>query len=149
MVDHVYETERPAVLMQRFQRETTPEGLLQTAAWVNSVYVPRIYDWARIVYSTRIQDPAADAAWTYRVRQRKAIASGIVSRLKASGRLAQDWTEVDARDVVFMLLSLHTYESLIEGGDRSRTGYRLLLGRLLERALLDDRPANQRPPSSS
>jgi hypothetical protein len=141
MVDHVYETERPAALMQRFQHETSPEGLLQTAAWVNSVYLPRIYDWARIVYSTRIQDPAAEAAWTYRAGQRKAIAAGIVSRLKASGRLAGDWTDDDARDVVFVLLSLHTYESLIEGTGRSRTRYRRLLARLLERALLDDRPA--------
>lgn len=71
------------------------------------------------------------------MRQRKDNAAGIAARLRASGSLAAEWTEDDARDLLFMLLSLHIYEYLVEQSGWSPTKYGRLLRRLLERALLD------------
>lgn len=137
LVDHVYETERPATLIERFRREPSAETLLQTAAQISAEYLPRIFDWARILYAARTQDPAAQAAWAYRMGQRRLNATGIAARLAASGSLAADWSEDEARDVVFLLLSLHTYEYLVLESGWSLAKYRRLLARLLKRALLD------------
>jgi AcrR family transcriptional regulator len=145
LVDHEYETDRPAAMINRFRAEPSPEGMLRTAARFNSEYLPRIYEWARILYSTRIQDPAAEAAWEHRMRQRKANAASLATRLGASGRLAADWSEDDARDIVFMLLSLHTYEYLVHGSGWSRSKYQRSISRLLERALLDGQTATPGP----
>jgi AcrR family transcriptional regulator len=137
LVDHVYETERPVALLDQFRLESSPEAMLESAAHVSSVYLPRIFDWARVLYSTGLEDPAARAAWKHRMRQRKANATGIAKRLASSGKLARAWSKADARDLVFMLLSLHTYEYLVVESGWSIAKYRRLLSSLLKRVLLD------------
>lgn len=137
LVDHVYETDRSAAQMDQFRRETTPVGMLRTAARITATYAPRIYGWARVLYSTRLEDPAAETAWKYRMTQRRASAEGFAARLAEAGSLSEVWSEGEASDLIFMLLSLHTYEYLVVESGWSLPKYRRLLGRLLERVLLD------------
>jgi AcrR family transcriptional regulator len=137
LVDHVYETDRSAAQMDQFRNETTPVGMLRMAARITSDYAPKIYYWARVLYATRLEDPAAETPWKYRMTQRLATAEAFIARLTESGRLSTDWSKGEARDVTFMLLSLHTYEYLVVESGWSLAKYLRLLGRLLERALLD------------
>lgn len=75
---------------------------------------PLIYDAASVLYAARRSDPAAEAAWQDRMTFRRGNIRRVIEALQREGLLADGWTVDEAADFVWGVLSLHTYEYLVQ-----------------------------------
>jgi AcrR family transcriptional regulator len=79
--------------------------------WGN--YVPEIHGIARALLSARENDEAVAAAWDDRMRVVYEACRDIVERLHGAGALASGWSLDEAADVLWTMLSIRSWESLV------------------------------------
>lgn len=75
--------------------------------------VPETYGIATANYAARRSEPAAEEAWQNRTRVRLLAYTRTMAHLSAAGGLAEGWTEQEAADFLFALLSVRGYETLV------------------------------------
>lgn len=102
----------PEILRPEREAKTALEALDAGIA-AYGVIEPQIYDVASVIYASRRSDEAAEAAWQDRMAVRWDNIRGVIERLQAEGLLADGWTVDEAADLVWALLSVHTYEYLV------------------------------------
>jgi AcrR family transcriptional regulator len=79
--------------------------------WGN--YVPEIHGIARALLSARENDEAVAAAWDDRMGVVYEACRNIVERLHRDGTLASGWSLDEAADVLWTMLSIRSWESLV------------------------------------
>jgi AcrR family transcriptional regulator len=79
--------------------------------WGN--YVPEIHGIARALIAARETDEAVAAAWDDRMGVVYEACRDIVERLHRDGTLARGWSLDEAADVLWTMLSIHNWESLV------------------------------------
>jgi AcrR family transcriptional regulator len=79
--------------------------------WGN--YVPEIHGIARALMSARESDEAVAAAWDDRMGVVYEACRDIVERLHGDGALAPGWSLDEAADVLWTMLSIRSWESLV------------------------------------
>jgi AcrR family transcriptional regulator len=79
--------------------------------WGN--YVPKIHGIARALLSAREHDEAVAAAWDDRMGVVYEACRDIVERLHGEGALAPGWSLDEAADVLWTMLSIRSWESLV------------------------------------
>jgi AcrR family transcriptional regulator len=79
--------------------------------WGN--YVPEIHGIARALIAARETDEAVAAAWNDRMGVVYEACRDIVERLHRDGTLAPGWSLDEAADVLWTMLSIHNWESLV------------------------------------
>lgn len=79
--------------------------------WGN--YVPEIYGIARALMTARETDEAVAAAWDDRMGVVHEACRDIVQRLRNDGTLAPGWSLEEAADVLWTMLSIRSWESLV------------------------------------
>jgi AcrR family transcriptional regulator len=79
--------------------------------WGN--YVPEIHGIARALLSARENDEAVAAAWDDRMGVVYEACRDIVERLHRDGMLASGWSLDEAADVLWTMLSIRNWESLV------------------------------------
>ena len=79
--------------------------------WGN--YVPEIHGIARALMAARETDEAVAAAWDDRMGVVYEACRDIVERLHRDGTLARGWSLDEAADVLWTMLSIHNWESLV------------------------------------
>jgi AcrR family transcriptional regulator len=79
--------------------------------WGN--YVPEIHGIARALLSSRENDEAVAAAWDDRMGVVYEACRDIVERLHREGTLASGWSLDEAADVLWTMLSIRNWESLV------------------------------------
>ena len=112
-VQHIDETlGPPASAQQAHEAKTALDNLDE---WVNAYgqIEPQIYSIAKVIYTARQSDQAAEASWQDRMAFRRGHVGEIIKRLKQEGLLDAGWTEDEAADFMWALLSVHTYEYLV------------------------------------
>ena len=83
--------------------------------WGN--YIPEIHGIARALFAARESDAAVAAAWDDRMRVVQEACHDIVGRLQSDGMLATDWSQDEAGEMLWSLLSIGNWENLtIERG---------------------------------
>jgi AcrR family transcriptional regulator len=75
-------------------------------------YVPEIYGLAKALLAARETDEAARVAWDERMECLRDGCRAIVVRLKDEGRLAPEWGQGDAVEMLWTILSFQTWEQL-------------------------------------
>jgi AcrR family transcriptional regulator len=116
--------------------EDSREALrLFVAFWAE--YVPTIYGLAQRLYVLRRSDEGAAAAWHDRMDGlRNGPCRFLVERLQADGQLAPQWSTATAIDILWALLSVQTWESLVMGRGWSAEAYASHLQQVIERVLV-------------
>ena len=79
--------------------------------WGN--YIPEIHGIARALLAARENDEAVAAAWDDRMGVVYEACRDIVERLHGDGTLAPGWSLDEAADVLWTMLSIHSWESLV------------------------------------
>ncbi len=112
-VQHIDETLGTPAIVQQANEAKTALGNLDE--WVNAYgqIEPQIYSIAKVIYTARQSDQAAEASWQDRMAFRRGHVGKIIKRLKQEGLLDAGWTEDEAADFMWALLSVHTYEYLV------------------------------------
>lgn len=79
-------------------------------AWGN--YIPEIYAVARALLAMRETDAAAAAAWTDRMQAMRHGCEAAIAALQRDNMLSAEHSLEDAVDILWMLLSVRTWEEL-------------------------------------
>jgi len=78
--------------------------------WGN--YIPEIHGIARALLAARESDEAVAAAWDDRMAVVQEACRDIVERLRRDGMLAPGWSDVEAGDLLWAMLSISNWENL-------------------------------------
>jgi len=77
-------------------------------AWGN--YIPEIYGPAKAIIAMSATDPAAAAAWDKRMQDMREGCAAAIAALAGDGTLARCFTETDATDLLWTMLSLANWQ---------------------------------------
>lgn len=80
-------------------------------AWGN--YIPEIYGIGRALLSMSETDEEAAAAWNDRMQAVRHGCVAVIAALKADGHLTADYSEKQAADVLWTMLSVRNWEQLV------------------------------------
>jgi hypothetical protein len=136
MVDYVFQTEAPDHLVKRWARASTGIEALEAALAFHVAYEPRIYQFARVLYATRREEPAAAAAWENRMEARRLNYKKVAEWLARDGVLLDSWSVKEASELLWALTSLHMFEYLVIESHWSTERYKRHLRSVLYRVLV-------------
>jgi AcrR family transcriptional regulator len=125
---------------------TTGIALLDSSVDVWGNYLPEIYGLAKVLLNTRDTDEAAAAAWNDRMNCLRDVCRQIVAALKREGNLAPGWSQDDAVDMLWTMLSIHNWEQLTIDCGWSTLQYITWMKTLLTRSFVENTGINK--PSS-
>ena len=125
---------------------TTGIALLDSSVDVWGNYLPEIYGLAKVLLNTRDTDEAAAAAWNDRMNCLRDVCHQIVAALKREGNLAPGWSQDDAVDMLWTMLSIHNWEQLTIDCGWSTLQYITWMKTLLTRSFVENTGINK--PSS-
>lgn len=120
---HVREAENGAAALNLF-----------VAFWAD--YVPSVFGLAKILLATRETDPAAAAAWADRTNGLWNIFHYLTKWIERDGMLALQWTPESAADMVWMMISVQSWESLVIERGWSKEEYVERIQETLRRVLI-------------
>lgn len=80
------------------------------AFWTS--YIPVVYPLARVLLAAYETDDAARAAWDDRMEDFRRGCARVAARLSEEGMLAKSWTTEHAADILYGVLSIHTWAAL-------------------------------------
>jgi len=83
---------------------------LYIEAWGN--YIPEIYGVAKALLLAQVTDEAAAAAWQDRMLAMRDGCRAAIDALHSDGKLAPEWTQKNATDVLWSMLLVPTWENL-------------------------------------
>ncbi len=123
-----------------------PDALQAIRAWSRHLagYHPHILDVLRAIDRARRTDEAAAAVWEHAMEGWHRGCRALVARLVEEGRLADGWTEGEAADLLWALMSAELLEDLTEDRGWSHNRYGEALFRLASRTLVQE--ADGHPP---
>ena len=140
MVATVQYVDKAAGLIERTQHVRDEEDSavavgLFVEFWAE--YIPTIYALAKQLLLLRETDEAAAAAWQDRMESlRNGACRYLIERLEQDGRLASEWQTEMAIDLLWTLLSIQTWESLVIARGWSGKQYATRLKQMIERTLV-------------
>jgi len=93
-----------------------PDALSALDAWAAHVarFHGRLLPIARAVDAARRTDAEVDGLWQRAMAAWHGACHGLVGRLAEEGRLAEPWSEEDATDLLWALMSVELLEDLVE-----------------------------------
>lgn len=102
-------------------------------------YLPRVYPIAIAMYAAGKTEKDAAFMWDNRIAAMLEFFAAVTQRLADEGRLRKSWTTDEATELLWTILSLHTYEQLVIDRGWPIDRYRQHLETILDRVLVDDR----------
>lgn len=123
--------------LKAFQEVATGIELLETIVDVWGNYIPEIYGIAKALLSTRDTDEATAAAWNDSMGCLRDACREVIGALERDGMLAPEWSSGEATEMLWTLLSVHTWEQLTIECGWTNSQYLERQKTLLKRALVD------------
>ena len=107
---------------------TTGEDRLEAYVTAWAAYVPKIFGIAKTLIVMAETDDDAARAWSERMQDMREGCAAAVAALARDGALSSDYSETEATDLLWTLMSLQTWESLVVkcGWDQARYRDRIL-----------------------
>ena len=140
MVATVQYADRAGGLMERTQHVRDEEdGRVAVDLFIDvwAEYVPTIYSLAKQLLILRETDEGAAAAWQDRMEGlRNGVCRYLVERLEQEGHLDPKWQTETAVDILWTLLSIQAWESLVIARGWSDDQYAKRLKQLVEDVLV-------------
>ncbi|MGR3312401.1 TetR/AcrR family transcriptional regulator [Roseovarius indicus] len=116
---------------------TTGEARLEAYITAWSAYVPKIFGIAKTLIVMSETDEDAARAWAERMQDMREGCEAAVAALARDSALTSDYSETEATDLLWTLMSLQTWESLVVkcGWDQAR--YKATVLSLARKALVE------------
>jgi len=107
------------------QLQNTESGTAMLAALVETWgnYIPEIYGMAKAMLLTKDSDEAMATAWDNGMHCLHDVCKQTIKRIKAEGNLHADLNAAKATDLLWTLLSVHTWEQLTKDCGWSKKQY--------------------------
>ncbi len=111
--------------------------LLETCVDVWGNYIPEIYGMAKAMLMTRDTDEATAKAWDGSMSCLRDICEDTIEALDKEEILSSEWSQEEATDLFFTMLSIQTWEQLVIECGWSQTQYinwikKILLGTFVD-----------------
>lgn len=136
-VQHIDETAGFAERTQPVRDEEDSLKALDLFVDFWAEYVPTVYGLAKQLLVLRETDEGAAAAWQDRMDGlRNGACRYLVERLEGDGRLDSEWRLETAVDVLWTIISVQTWESLVVDRGWSKEQYAAKLKQMIRRALV-------------
>jgi AcrR family transcriptional regulator len=140
MVATVQHIDKAAGLIERTQHvRDEADSLVAIDLFIDfwATYIPTIYGMAKQLSVLRESDEGAAAAWQDRMDSlRDGPCRYLIERLEEDGRLDPEWETETAVDVLWTLISIQTWESLVIERGWSDVQYAANLKQIIKRALI-------------
>ena len=127
-----------------FRAATTGVGRLDAFVAFWAEHVPLVYGIASALLAARDTDEAVAAAWEDRMATVREGCRSIVTLLESEGRLVPDLSVDEATDLLWTLLSIRNWDSLVQECGWSTQAYVAHMQALLVRALVARRRGRRR-----
>ena len=98
--------------MARIRTAKNGTQLLESCIEEWGSYMPEIYGIAKALVSTRETDPAAAVAWDGCMGCVKDLCHMAMAALQKEGNLAEGWSQEEAAEALFILISFQSWEQL-------------------------------------
>lgn len=99
-------------IINRLQKATTGSELIEAFVDVWGNYIPEIYGLAKAMLLTRDTDEATAAAWNNSMGCLRDVCQKIVEALAHEGVLATDWSQKEAVEIFYTMMSVQNWEQL-------------------------------------
>lgn len=123
--------------LKHLQAATTGTELLEACVDVWGNYIPEIYGLAKAMLSTRETDQATAAAWENNMSCLRDLCREIIEALAHEGMLSPEWSQSEAIEMLWTMLSFHNWEQLTIECGWSTTQYIDWMKTLLKRTFID------------
>ncbi|MBE8232464.1 MAG: TetR/AcrR family transcriptional regulator [Endozoicomonadaceae bacterium] len=98
--------------LKGFQEATSGVELLEVCVDIWGNYIPEIYGIAKAMLNTRETDEATDIAWNSCMSGLRSVCKQTIDTLIIENNLASKWTNEEATEMFFTILSIHNWEQL-------------------------------------
>lgn len=129
--------------MERIKQARDGIELLEASVDVWGNYIPEIYGLAKAMMSTRDTDEATAAAWKGNMEGVRSYCRKVIATLATEGRLAPGWTQKDATDMYFTILSIGNWEQLTRERGWSTKKYVSRMKTVLKQTFVDGSAAGK------
>ena len=104
--------------------------------WGN--YIPEVYSLAKALLNTRENDEATAVAWNGCMSTLQELCARVIETLKKEGSLDSKWKKSEAVDMLWAVVSIHSWEQLVMECGWSNRRYVARMKVLLGSALVSD-----------
>lgn len=122
--------------LKQFQAATSGVEMLAALVEVWGNYIPEIYGLAQALLRMRASDEATDAAWNERMDALRNVCREVIETLEQEGRLAAEWSQDEAVELLWTMLSIHHWEQLTITRGWSTRQYITRMKKLLNRSFI-------------
>jgi AcrR family transcriptional regulator len=136
-VHYVDEVKGLAERLNQLKAATTGIELLEAGVEVWGNYIPEIYGLAKAMLSTRDTDEATAAAWNDSMSCLRDACQAIIEALDREEILAPTWSQKEAIEMLWTMLSVHNWEQLTIECGWSTSQYIGRMKTLLKRTFVD------------
>lgn len=98
--------------LKSYRAATTGLERLETFIEFWGNYIPEIYGLAKALLAMRETDEAASAAWNDRMNSVRSGCREIIESLHRDGTLLPSWSQDEAADMLWTMLSVYNWENL-------------------------------------
>lgn len=98
--------------LKQFQQAKNGIELLETCVDIWGNYIPEIYGLAKALLSTHETDDATAAAWNGCMSCLRDVCQQTIETLETEGVLATQWTQKEAIDMFWTMISVQNWEQL-------------------------------------
>ena len=123
--------------LTRFQEAATGIELLEACIDIWGNYIPEIYGLAKALLTTRDTDEATATAWNGCMGSLRDVCQKTIETLDKEGILASKWTQKEATEMFWTIISIHNWEQLTIECGWSTDQYIDWMKELLKRTFID------------
>ncbi len=126
--------------LNKFKVASTGIEQLEACVEVWGGYIPEIYGLAKALLATRDTDEAAAAAWNNNMHCLRDICRETIETLKREGILTSEWSQEEAIEMFWTMISIYNWEQLTIECGWSTTQYIERMKVLLKRTFVSTPP---------
>jgi AcrR family transcriptional regulator len=122
--------------LQALESAESGEQMMRMCIQVWGSYIPEIYGVSKALMMSKDSDEAAAAAWSDIMGCLRDVCAQIVQVLDQEGRLSSDWSQKNATDFMWTMISIYIWEQLTKECGWSNEQYISHITQTLTSALL-------------
>ncbi len=122
--------------LNAFKAASTGTELLEACVEVWGGYIPEIYGLAKALLATRDTDEATATVWKNNMSCLRDICRESIETLEREGMLSSEWSQEEAVEMFWTMMSIYNWEQLTVECDWSTTQYIERMKVLLKRTFV-------------
>lgn len=128
--------------LHKFKTATTGTAQLEACIEIWGNYIPEIYGLAKALLAARDTDEAMAATWDNNMGYVRSICKEVIMSLDREGILAPEWSQEQAIDMFWTMISIHNWAQLTTECGWSTAHYIERMKQLLKRTFIASNTIN-------